>query len=102
MKRSIIYIPLFGLVVSQIVACGPMLKKFVNSKYPPVSSVDKSLESVKNSLTELEKIPSFDLGIHLTERFLDSVLQDYFQRIYRDDPSLGISSIEKIELIKDP
>lgn len=102
MKRRFLHLSFFAIIVSHVVGCGPAIKKFVNSKYPPVTSLEKSAQSIQHSLTELENIPSVDLGVRLDEIFLDSLLREYFQSMYAADPSLGISSIDKIELIRDP
>lgn len=102
MKNIYILIPIIICELFQIIGCGPAIKKFVNQKYPPVSSIEKSAVSVKNSISELDKLPKIDLGIRLDESFLDSTLLLYFNDLYKTAPNLGIPSIEKIEIVNIP
>ena len=93
---------LFSALLLQLTACGPAIKKIVNNKYPPVSSVEKATASVKNAMAEMEKLPSADLGVRLDEAFLDSLLNNYFRTRFSELPDLGIPQIEKIEVIQSP
>ncbi|AXY76824.1 hypothetical protein D3H65_23755 [Paraflavitalea soli] len=93
---------LFLALLLQLTACGPAIKKFVNNKYPPVSSVEKATASVKNAMAELEKVPTADLGVRLDEAFLDSLLNNYFRTRFSELPDLGIPQIEKMELVQSP
>ncbi|NII24359.1 hypothetical protein HB364_04685 [Pseudoflavitalea sp. X16] len=90
------------VILLQLTACGPAIKKFVNEKYPPVSSIEKATTSVKNSLEELERLPAVDLGVRLDEVFLDSLLNSYFRTRFSAIPDLGIPQIEKLELVRPP
>ncbi|MEO6722833.1 MAG: hypothetical protein ABIN67_20870 [Ferruginibacter sp.] len=102
MNNRIILMLATAIVLFQLYGCGPAIKKFVNSKYPPVSSLEKSAGSLKNSIAELEKIPKIDLGARLDESFLDSTIHLYFEDLYKSDPTLGAPSVEKIEIIQNP
>lgn len=102
MKLSTITTCLLVAVLFHLTACGPAIRKFVNGKYPPVSSVERSAASVQNSLSEMEQLKKADLGVRMDQAFLDSSLQAFFQQLYEQDPTLGIPSIEKLDIERNP
>jgi hypothetical protein len=98
--------PLFFLLLLAIsllsTGCAGIIKNYVNKKYPPVSSLDKSAEAVKLSNTELAALAEPDLGIVLSEPLLVNVFRQTFGSLYASNPTLGIPQVSRIEILDSP
>ncbi len=106
MKTNLAYQPTkFIMLIAMLVffsGCSPILRNYVNRKYPPVSSVEKSIQSVKEAKERLGQLEQVDLGAKLSRSFLDSTLQRYITSLLKTSPNLGIDGVDSVQLTSRP
>jgi hypothetical protein len=99
---SILKSAVFILVGLSITGCAPAIRNYVNKKYPPVSSMAKSTEAVKQSIEQLQTLPQVDLGAKISKELLDSTFHMFFDSLLAKNNTLGIQGLDKIDVIRVP
>ena len=102
--KAFINLITFGslLVAFSCSSCNQIFRKYINNKYPPVTSVEKSAASVQRSHAVLDSLPQAGLGIRLHKAILDTLFRNFFRAKLAADPTLGISNVGQIKFIGDP
>ncbi len=101
--KSIIRTGLLCILVSSVCpSCSSIFRSFINKKYPPVSSLEKSAASTQAELLALQNLPKAGVGIQLNRELLDTLIKTYFLSKLAKDTTLGIKNAGQIHFIIPP
>jgi hypothetical protein len=102
MKQSPCHLIVSLLLIVNLTSCSAIFRSYVNKKYPPVSSLQKSAASVQASLAGLDKLPKSGIGIRLKESYLDNLLDSFLLSTLIHDSTLGIKDIGQLQFMSPP
>lgn len=83
-------------------SCNVIFKNYINNKYPPVSSLEKSAASTQSELQALQSIPKVGIGMQVNSGLLDTLIKTFFLTKLLQNSSLGIKGVGNVEFISPP